>query len=525
MTLSQNHIKKLASNLTLLSDIRRGVEKEGLRVDTQASLSATPHPRSLGSALCNGHITTDYAEALLELITSPRSSVEGLQSDLLHVHQFVAQHIGEEIMWNQSMPAYLPPESEIQIGWYGTSNSGLFKNVYRRGLAERYGKRMQCIAGVHYNYSLPDQIWALLETEGHTLQEQRSNGYLALIRNFTRFSWLLMYLFGASPIVSKDFLHGHDLPLEQLGPDSYCLPWATSLRMSNLGYQNKEAQAELQLCYNDLDTFLLRMRRAATTSWPAYAAIGTHRDGEWIQLNTNILQIENEYYSNIRPKRTPKSTERPATALANRGVEYIEVRCLDIDPFDPIGLSAASSRFLDAFLLFCAAEPSPIFPDGGFCQDSKNNFALVVTEGRKPGLLLKNQCKQDVELKSWAEEILIAMQPYVELFDKGTGHTYYQDALQEQFAKVQDASLCPSAQLLHQVKASGLSFVDFTYAQSQAHKMALLEQEIASDALEALTKEANESLLQQEQVEANEAGQSFEEFVLAFEKKLEMAKG
>lgn len=520
MSLSQNHIKKLASNLTLLSDIRRGVEKEGLRVNTDSFLSATSHPRALGSALCNEHVTTDYAEALLELITSPRQSAEELHTELTHVHQFVAQNISDEVMWNQSMPAYLPSEADIQIGWYGNSNTGLFKNIYRRGLAERYGKRMQCIAGVHYNYSLPDALWPLLETEGKTLQEQRSNGYLALIRNFTRYSWLLMYLFGASPIVSKDFLQGHDLPLEPIGPDSYCLPWATSLRMSNLGYQNKEAQAELQLCYNDLETFLLRMHRAATTPWPAYAEIGTHRAGEWIQLNTNILQIENEYYSNIRPKRTPTADERPATALANRGVEYIEVRCLDIDPFDPVGLSLATARFLDAFLLFCAVEPSSVFPDGGFCQDSKNNFALVVTEGRKPGLLLRNQHKQEVELKTWAEEILLAMQPYVELFDKGTGAQLYQDALQEQLAKVQDASLCPSAQLLRQVQESGLSFVDFTYAQSQAHKETLLAQPMSSAVLDQFTAEAAASLTKQSQIEQVEAGQSFESYLQAFENKM-----
>src|SRR5690606_13889187 len=131
------------------------------------------------------------------------------------------------------------------------------------------------------------------------------------------------------------------------------LPHATSLRMSDLGYQNK-AQSDLQLCYNDLETFLARMYAAVTTPWPAYQAIGTHRNGEWIQLNTNVLQIENEYYSNIRPKRSTGRCERPAMALAERGVQYIEVRCLDIDPFAPVGITPVTSRFMDAFLLFCA---------------------------------------------------------------------------------------------------------------------------------------------------------------------------
>ncbi|NLJ63713.1 MAG: glutamate--cysteine ligase [Alcaligenaceae bacterium] len=521
MTLSQNPIKALASNLTLLSDIRRGVEKEGLRVDHSAFLASTPHPVALGSTLCNSRITTDYAEALLELITAPHASVEELRTELQHVHQFVVRHLGDEIIWNQSMPAHLPDEADIQIGWYGTSNTGMFKHVYRRGLAERYGKRMQCIAGVHYNYSLPDRIWPLLQIDGRTFQEQRSNGYLALIRNFTRYSWLLMYLFGASPAVSKDFLGEHQLPLEKIAPDTYCLPWATSLRMSDLGYQNKEAQAELQLCYNDLDTFLLRMRRAATTSWPAYADIGTHRNGEWIQLNTNILQIENEYYSNIRPKRTPKANERPSSALANRGVEYIEVRCLDIDPFDPIGLSAETARFLDVFLLFCATEPSPVFPDGGFCQDSKNNFAKVVVEGRKPGLLLRNQNKQDVELKSWGEDLILAMQPYAALFDKGAEQPLYQAALDAQMAKIQDASLCPSARVLKQISESGQSFVDYTYAQSLAHKNHLLDLPFSAELQQEFEQAATDSIAAQQQIEAAEKDQSFEVYLQKYQALLD----
>lgn len=520
MTASATPIKTLASNLRLLSDIRRGVEKEGLRVNTRKFLSPTSHPAALGATLTNSRITTDYAEALLELITKPNSSVEKLYSELFQAHQFVSRHIGDEVIWAHSMPAHLPPESEIPIGWYGNSNTGMFKHIYRRGLAERYGKRMQCIAGVHYNFSLPDELWPLLNTPGSNLQEQRSNGYLALIRNFTRYSWLLMYLFGASPVVSGDFKDGHQLPLEQLGPDTYCMPWATSLRMSGLGYQNKEAQAELQLCYNDLDTFLLRMRRAATTDWPAYSDIGTFRDGEQIQLNTHILQIENEYYSNIRPKRTPNANERPVTALANRGVEYVEVRCLDVDPFDPIGLSAESARFLDAFLLFCAAAPSPVFPDGGFCQDSKNNFAKVVIEGRKPGLLLRNQNKQDVELKSWAEEILFAIQPYAELFDKWTDNTLYQDALEAQIAKIQDASLCPSARVLSELQESGLSFVDYSYQQSQQTKQQLLDAEFPAEVAKQYEEAAAQSLLAQTAIEDAEKDQPFADYLARFQKML-----
>src|SRR5690606_30695201 len=150
---------------------------------------------------------------------------------------------------------------------------------YRRGLAERYGKAMQCIAGVHYNFSVPEQLWELLDIEGESPEQRRSRGYLAQIRNFTRYSWLLMYLFGASPALSKGFLPSAEGSLQPSDVDTRYLPYATSLRMSDLRYKSNQAQAELQLCYNDLETFLTRVHTAVTAPWPEYEAIGTHRNG------------------------------------------------------------------------------------------------------------------------------------------------------------------------------------------------------------------------------------------------------
>ncbi|KAG0774457.1 hypothetical protein G6F22_014041 [Rhizopus arrhizus] len=288
------------------------------------------------------------------------------------------------------MPATLPAEADIPIAWYGKSNTGMLKHVYRRGLAERYGKTMQCIAGVHYNFSLAEDLWSVLDTQPGSVQDRRSRGYIGLIRNFTRYSWLLMYLFGAAPALASDFLRGREHPLERLGDHTLYLPYATSLRMSDLGYQNK-AQSQLKLCYNDLDTFLGRLYDAVTQPWPDYQKLGTHRNGEWIQLNTNVLQIENEYYSSIRPKRATGRCERPITALAERGVQYVEVRCLDIDPDSPVGIDANTSRFVDAFLLYCTASDSPFFPANGYCQRSADNFSTVVKEGRKPGLMLDRE--------------------------------------------------------------------------------------------------------------------------------------
>jgi len=521
MTFSQTRLPLLETHHPLLQHLNRGVEREGLRVTPLATLAATDHPKALGSTLTHKKITTDYAEALLELITGTHQSSLALYTELKHIQQFVASKLDNEIFWNQSMPAHLPDEEDIRIGWYGPSNAGLFRNIYRRGLAERYGKRMQCIAGVHYNLSLPDEFWTKLQYPGDDLQCQRTNGYLALIRNFTRYQWLLMYLFGASPVVSSDFLTGHRLPLEQVGPDTYTLPWATSLRMSDLGYQNKEAQAELQLCYNDLNTLLMRMHRAVTTPWPDYAKVGTHRDGDRIQLSNNILQIENEYYSNIRPKRNPIEGERPLSALANRGVEYIEVRCLDIDPYDPMGLSLSTCYFLDTFLLFCVTEASPFFAEGGFCQDSKDNFAKVVREGRKPGLLLKDPDANEISLQEWGQQILARMRPYAKILDQSHGlDGAHQAALSKQESKILNANQCPSARLLADIEASGLSFVEFTLQQSQRQQEQLLAEGMDSAVQQHFEDLAARSHREQEQIESQPEKQSFDEYLQAFEAAL-----
>ena len=518
MSLATERRAHLAAHPDLLRAIRRGIEKEGLRVDAAGNLAMTPHPAALGAALTNSRITTDYSESLLELITRPLPDAETLIGELTDTHAFVALRNPDEPVWNQSMPAHLPPEADIPVAWYGTSNTGTLKHVYRQGLAWRYGKVMQCIAGVHYNFSLPETVWDSL-ADGATPQDRRNTGYMALIRNFTRHAWLLMYLFGASPAVSRSFLQhaGYETKLTQLSPDTYCLPWATSLRMSDLGYQNP-IQSELQLCYNDLETFTKRIHHAVTTPWPAYEAIGTHRDGQRIQLNTSILQIENEYYSNIRPKQTTGRCERPNTVLRQRGIQYIEVRCMDIDPWAPAGIGVDASRFLDAFLLYCAVEDSPRFPPPGFCQESQSNFSLVSREGRRPGLQLQHE-GASVALSDWAQQILDGIEPYAQLLDAHSGDTGHAAALALQRTKVRDPEATPSARLLAALRETGQEFHDWTLAQSQRHWDALRARGLPADTLAAYDAAATASIAEQAAIEAADTI-SFEEYVARFQAAL-----
>ena len=470
----------LTRRLALLADEKhravlagglRGIERETLRVDRAGHLAHTPHPLALGSALTHPQITTDYAETLLEFITPAEKDIADTVAKLDGIHRYAYSKLGDELLWSQSMPCQLPAEEDIEIAWYGTSNLGTLKHVYRRGLALRYGKAMQCIAGIHYNYSLDERLWRVLaenEVSGKRLSARsfQSEAYLATIRNFRRYSWLLMYLFGASPVLSSGFLRGRPHKLETLSDDTLYLPYATSLRMSDLGYQN-DAQSGLRPHENCLDSYVAAMTKAVNQPYEPYAKLGTKRDGEWIQLSTNVLQIENEYYSTIRPKRVIQTGERPIQALCARGVQYIEVRCMDVDPFEPVGISVATGRFLDAFLLFCALEESPTTtPEQGAIYTE--NFARTVKEGRRPGLTLHNG-EAEVPLPVWGAELLERIRPVAELLDSLRGDTVHADALAAQAAKLHDPELTPSAKVLAALRANGKSFGAFGLAQSEKH--------------------------------------------------------
>ena len=503
------------ANLSLLSKCLHGIERECLRIDGDGQLALTPHPATFGSALTHTQITTDYSESLLEFITPAEADPAATLADLEQIHRFAYSKLDGEYLWSASMPCALPDEETIPIARYGHSNIGELKYVYRKGLALRYGKTMQCIAGIHYNFSLPDALWQRLQqAEGDTrsAQDYQSARYIALIRNFRRYSWLLMYLFGASPALHKGFMRGNPHQLQELDDETLYLPYATSLRMSDLGYQSS-AQAGLTPCYNDLHSYTDSLRQAVGTPYPPYVEIGAKQDGEWLQLNTHILQIENEYYSNIRPKRVTDSGERPIQALVARGVQYVEVRCLDINPFLPLGIDLTESRFLDAFLLFCALQDSPLL-ESEECHACTDNFLSVVKEGRLPGLQLQRN-GQPVALQSWANELLEKILPLAELLDQNLGSNAHSQALQAQQAKVADPSLTPSAQVLAQLQ-QGLSFSEFALRQSKRHAEYFRSQPLSAEQQAAFEARAAQSLQDQAELEAQDEG-DFDSFAAAYQ--------
>jgi len=492
----------------------RGIEKESLRVLPDGSLAHTPHPRALGAALTHPSLTTDYSEALLELITpavqDPAQTIEALDS----LHRFVYSQLGDEMLWSHSMPGILPADDDIPIAEYGVSNIGRLKHVYRQGLALRYGRTMQCIAGIHYNYSLADDVWRLLhaaQPSPATAVDYQSARYFALIRNFRRTSWLLMYLFGASPALDRRFLRERAHTLETFDADTLYRPYATSLRMSDLGYSNTTAQAKLELDYDTLPGYLDALSRAVSEPYPPYEAIGTHRNGEWVQINTNVLQIENEFYSTIRPKRVTQPGERPLHALASRGVQYIEVRCLDIDPFEPCGIATETARFLDAYLLVCALEASPPLPSAAYAE-SNRNFGRVTIEGRKPGLTLMREGRE-VAMQDWAAEWMQKIDEAAAVLDAVAGGDEHRRAVAAQRVKLADPDATPSARVLQAMRDRGQSFFAFGLAQSRAHAEHFRARPLDEASLRDAHALAERSLAEQAEQERRDAGSSFDAFV------------
>src|SRR5215831_11705288 len=494
---------------------RKGVEKESLRVTPDGRLAQTPHPRALGSALTNEHITTDFSEALIELVSPTfRTSWELLQY-LLDLHQFVYQHLGDELLWATSMPSQIDGDAAIPIAQYGSSNIGRMKSVYREGLGIRYGRMMQAISGVHFNYSFPVKMWdpwAELMQSRETGQGFISDRYFHLLRNYRRHGWLVLYLFGVSPVVCNSFLRGRNVTLPRLSKDTSYEPYATSLRMSDLGYRNRN-QAGLSVSVNSLDEYVRDLSRAITTRHEPYEKLGVNVDGQYRQLNSNVLQIENEYYSFIRPKRVARSGERPTKALRRAGVEYVEVRALDVSAFDPVGVNQNKLRFLEAFLALCLMkESTPIAAAEQAALDE--NHLTVARRGREPGLALWREGRA-VPMRDWARELLDAMTGICEVLDHGVADKPYSQALATQTAKIEDVALTPSARLLAELSA-GESFFDLALRMSATHKAYFLDLYPPNEErLREFSLEAHESLAAQQTVETTDKG-TFEEYLTRY---------
>ena len=413
-------------------------------------------------------------------------------NELTQIHQFsyrALRDLGDEMLWVSSMPCGLPTDETIPTGRYGSSNVGRAKSVYRMGLGHRYGRRMQTISGIHYNWSMPG-----VSTED----------YFALIRNFRRNSFLLLYLYGASPALCSSFAAGREHGLQTLKGGTLHMPHATSLRMGRLGYQS-DAQASLSVSYNSLESYAASLQEALTQPYPAYEAVGIRNPGgDYNQLATSLLQIENEFYGTIRPKRVIFPGERPLHALRERGVEYVEVRCMALDPFEPVGIAASTMRFIDVFLLHCLLGDSPADTPAEIAALARNQ-QRVAARGREPGLLLERG-DAEIALTAWGAQLLHEMEPIAAAMDAALGGAEHRQVLAAASATLNDAQTTPSARVLATMARDfDSSYVRFTRAQSVQTRHALLALPFSAEQQARFAALTQASIDEQKRIEANDS--------------------
>jgi glutamate--cysteine ligase len=491
----------------------RGLEKESLRVQTNGRISSRMHPQALGSTLCNPNITTDYSESLIELVTPAFDSNDRLLHYLRQLQLFVYRNLDDELLWSASMPCELTSDADVPIAHYGRSHEGHFKEVYRRGLLTRYGGMMQAIAGIHFNYSLPVALWPVW---AEVLQVARADSdfvsarYFELLRNFRRHGWLVSYLFGASPAVCRSFLQGNaDSALKTWREDTAFGAHATSLRMSDIGYRNRN-QAAVEVSVNSLKDYLRDLMRAVHTLHPPFAALGVKVNGAYRQLSANVLQIENEYYSSMRPKRVPQSSELTGHALARAGVEYVELRALDLAVGVSESVSAAQLDFLEALLILLLIKDSPPI-ETSEQEACDHNHLLIARRGRDPELRLSRDGRS-IAPATWATELLEQMQGVCELLDGASQGGRYLNALRAQRDKLAQPMLLPAAQLLAEMQQHDESFAQ------QALRYSLLQRQTAvavapdEQLQHNLQLQAQESLQMQERKDHSVSG-SFDDYL------------
>jgi len=453
--LTENH------SSAIWEGIHRGIEREALRVLENGTLAPTDHPEALGKTLTHDTITTDYSENLLEFITPVAESIRTTLSQLKDIHTHTFKALGDELLWPLSMPCYIGSDKDIRVAKFGDSHSGRMKSLYRVGLTHRYGATMQIISGVHFNFSVPEALWTAIAKDEQVEDNAafRSEKYFALIRNYKRLSWVIPFLFGASPALCESFFTQtktenklKEWNFAKLGKGTCYLPYGTSLRMSDLGYTNKE-QASLKITYNNLDDYVAGLRRAITTPSENFKSIGVKDNGEYQQLNSNILQIENEFYSPIRPKRTAKGGETPTQALERGGVEYIEVRALDVNPFSEVGITAQQIQFLDLFLLYCLlSESAPM--DWEAQQKTDQNFNKTVMQGRNPSLSLW-QDGHDRLMTDWLEELFAELAALARIMDNSPhSESGYVAAVEALYPCVLNPELTLSGQVLEILRSN-----------------------------------------------------------------------
>ena len=358
-----------------------GLEKEGLRINKKGELSLTPHPKSFGNKLTNPFITTDFSESQVEIVTPTFKSINDVYQCLSFLVDIVNTSIpDDEFIWNQSIPCILPEDDKIPLAYYEGKKGEESRN-YRIKLAKKYGTKKQMISGIHYNFSFKEEnIEKLYDKLNPELSYKnfKNEVYLKVVRNYLRYKWLIIYLTGCSVACHSSFTE-ECLQLMKLDDNNggFYSNQGPSFRNSKIGYKNLEAL------------------------FPRYDSINNFVDDVNTYIKKGILSEAKELYTQIRLK--PTNPSEYLDSLKEDGILYLEVRSIDINPFDKCGISKEDMEFVHLFIIYLLLKNESEY--NYWQQEGLLNEELVAESAFNQDTRLLKDGKK-IQLSVWASEII-----------------------------------------------------------------------------------------------------------------------
>lgn len=362
------NIVSLIKDLDLVDGVQNGnfgLEKENLRVDYNGHLALTPHPAVFGDKKKNPYITVDFSESQVEMITPSFKKVKDTYYFMENLHDIVTENLDGEYLWPQSLPPIVPEEDKIPVAQFKQDKAS---EEYRDNLAKKYGKYLQLLSGIHYNFSFDsDFINDFYKKSGYegSYKDFKNELYMKVARNYMKHSWLLVYLLGASVVIHKSYSPNCVAKMQSFGEDTFYLENGISFRNSTCGYRNKK---ELYISHNSLEEYISDLKK--------FIADGT-------------IQGAREYYSSLRLKS--KNPSDLLGSLEKDGIEYLEVRSIDLNPFARIGINLEDMEFIHFFLMHMLIKGECTFTKEDYLA-AKENEKMLATHGLDKEFTLTGVC-------------------------------------------------------------------------------------------------------------------------------------
>ena len=400
-----------------------GVEREGLRVGVKGELSKNKHPKVFGNKIMNPYITTDFSESQLELITPVFNTSKEVYDFLNALYDIVALEIGDEYIWPESMPCIIPEDREIPIATFCKCKQGEEARAYREELLRKYGGKIQLISGIHYNFSLDDDVLNKLyenSSKKEDFKTFKDSLYLKIVRNYLRYRWFLIYLLGSTGVVHSSYKGECLKKLDNISQGAYSCECIVSYRNSDCGYGNR---VTLFADYTSTREYVNSVKRF---------------------INDGLIQSPKEFYSSVRPKG--KNPNKILESLLDEGIQYLEYRSIDINPFSKGGISLEDLEFLELFNLYLLFKEESNYKDWQI--DGLENQKNIARNGGLDIELIRDGEK--ISKVEWGLEILNEIRDINHILNLGKG-----ELIDAQIEKIKDYKKTNTYRFIELVKEKG----------------------------------------------------------------------